>query len=372
TPPSPTAAFTQGSDPTAETDRASAPFPQPDLNRAEPELPGGQVDLTSAFYIERPPIESRCYQEILKPGALIRIKAPRQTGKTSLMARVFAHAAQVGYRTVRLNLRQAEAVVLTNLDRFLRWFCANLSHQLHLKPNLDDFWDLDLGSKVSCTTYLQGYLLASTDTPLVLGIDEVDLLFEHPKLAQDFLGLLRFWHEEANNLDVWQQFRLVVVHSTEVYIPLNLNQSPFNVGLPIKLPEFTVEQTQELAQRHGLAWKDGTEAKQLMSMVSGHPYLIRLALHRLWQEHLPLPQLLAEAPTQAGIYSDHLRRHLGILQDYPELAIALKKVVMTNTSVHLDSIPAYRLESMGLIKINGDEVLPTCQLYRLYFRDHLP
>ncbi|NET38625.1 MAG: hypothetical protein F6K19_42640, partial [Cyanothece sp. SIO1E1] len=41
TPPSPTAAFTQGSDPTAETDRASAPFPQPDLNRAEPELPGG-------------------------------------------------------------------------------------------------------------------------------------------------------------------------------------------------------------------------------------------------------------------------------------------------------------------------------------------
>src|SRR4028119_1406284 len=50
---------------------------QPPLPVAEPELPEGQVDLASAFYVKRPPIEERCYEAIAKPGALIRIKAPR-------------------------------------------------------------------------------------------------------------------------------------------------------------------------------------------------------------------------------------------------------------------------------------------------------
>jgi hypothetical protein len=48
------------------------------------EEPEGQVPLESAFYVERPPIESDCYETIIRPGALIRVKAPRQMGKSSL------------------------------------------------------------------------------------------------------------------------------------------------------------------------------------------------------------------------------------------------------------------------------------------------
>ncbi|MBP5975945.1 AAA-like domain-containing protein [Brasilonema sp. CT11] len=59
------------------------------------------------LYIERPPVESRCYEEICKPGVLLRIQAPLQFGKTELMSRIMHHAAQQGYRTVVLNLRDA-------------------------------------------------------------------------------------------------------------------------------------------------------------------------------------------------------------------------------------------------------------------------
>jgi hypothetical protein len=38
--------------------------------------PEGSVGLKSPFYIERPPNESDCYEEILKPGGLVRVKAP--------------------------------------------------------------------------------------------------------------------------------------------------------------------------------------------------------------------------------------------------------------------------------------------------------
>lgn len=39
---------------------------RPPLPVAEPELPGGQVDLASAFYVKRHPIEERCFEAIAK------------------------------------------------------------------------------------------------------------------------------------------------------------------------------------------------------------------------------------------------------------------------------------------------------------------
>lgn len=337
-------------------------------------LPQGPVSLDSPFYVERSPMEELCYSEILKPGALVRLRAPRRMGKTSLMARILNYAATGGYLTVRLNFSQAEGAVMANLDKFLRWFCANVCRQLRLEPKLDDYWDEDLGSKVSCTTYFQAYLLPEIDKPLVLALDEVDRLFEFPEVARDFLPLLRFWHEEVNNIEVWEQLRLVVVHSTEIYIPLKLHQSPFNVGLPVKLPEFTMEQVLDLADRHQLdftAEEKGDFVSRLMGMVGGHPYLVRLAFYYLKSGEVGGDRLLEEAPTQTGIYSDYLRRHLGNLMSEPQLTNALKEVVNTAESVRLESIICYKLDSMGLVKVNGDDVTPSCELYRLYFREQL-
>ncbi|MCG8363497.1 MAG: AAA-like domain-containing protein, partial [Pseudanabaenales cyanobacterium] len=220
-------------------------------------FPDGPLPLDSSFYIKHSSLEKRAYEEIRKPGALIRIKAPRQWGKTSLINRILAQAESYGYRTVRISLQQADIMIMTDLDKLLRWFCANVAQRLKIQPNLNQVWDQDLGSKVSCTTYLQNCILSQIERPLVVILDDVHRIFEHLTVAQDFLTLLRFWHEEANNLEVWGKLRLVVAHSTEAYIPLKLSQSPFNVGLPIQLPEFSLEQILDLALRYGLDWTNG-------------------------------------------------------------------------------------------------------------------
>jgi hypothetical protein len=72
----------------------------------------------------------------------------------------------------------------------------------------------------------------------------------------------------------------VVVHSTEVYVPLDINQSPFNVGTNIELPEFTSAQVQDLAGRYGLGWSTH-QVEQLMALVGGHPYLVRKAMYHI-------------------------------------------------------------------------------------------
>jgi hypothetical protein len=346
------------------------------LNSAPPSIaPNSLTPYKSdtSVYIQRPPIETDCCHEILQPGALIRIKAPAKMGKTALLNRILAHAHAYGCRKVYLNLQEAETAVFVSLDKFLRWFCANISRELGLKPILDDYWDEDLfGSLVSCKTYFQGYLLDQLDSPLVLGLDNVDRVFEYSDIAKDFLPMLRYWHEEANNLSGWQKLRLVIANSTEVYIKLEANQSPFNVGRQVKLPGFNLEQVQILATSYGLDWKDNPETEAfttaLIEMVGGHPYLVRLALDALRHQNLTPEQLLQEAPTQGGIYGDHLRHHWDNLQQQPELATAMKTVVTEKSSVTLEPIQAYKLESMGLVTLLGDEVKPSCELYHQYFR----
>ncbi|MBW4469606.1 MAG: AAA-like domain-containing protein [Stenomitos rutilans HA7619-LM2] len=370
--------LTEGHSPTAELTTQALPTSgtaledpdAPPLPVAEPELPWGQVNLVSAFYVERSPLETRCYDTIVKPGALIRIKAPRQMGKTSLMSRILYHGEQQNYVTLPLSFQLADRAIFSDLDKFLRWFCASVGLGLQLPNKLKDYWDDIFGSKVNCKAYFEQYLLREMDTPLVLGLDEVDRVFEHRQIAEDFFGLLRAWHEEAKNRAVWQKLRLVVVHSTEVYVPLDNNQSPFNVGLPIELPEFNLEQVHDLAARHGLHWGE-SQSHQLMLLVGGHPYLVRVALYHIAKQDMTLKQLLQNAPTEAGPYSDHLRRHLWNLEQYPDIAAALARTVATTEPVRLEASQAFKLHSMGLVHLNGNNVTLRYELYRQYFRDRL-
>jgi AAA-like domain/TIR domain/CHAT domain len=342
----------------------------PPVPIAEPELPEGQVDLASGFYVERSPIEARCYEAIAKPGSLIRIKAPRQMGKTSLMARILHHAGQQDCLTVPLSFQIADAAVFGDLDKFLRWFCASVGRRLKLPNRLNEQWDEIFGSKDNCTAYFEEYLLTEIGRPLALGLDEVDMVFNHPEIASDFFGLLRAWHESAKSSDLWKKLRLVVVHSTEVYIPMNINQSPFNVGLPIELPEFDGGQVLDLARRHGLDWRS-QQAADLMAMVGGHPYLVRMALYEVARGDRTLADLLQTAPTEAGLYCDHLRRHLWNLEQRPDMVAAVRRLVATAQPVRLESVQAFQLNSMGLVHLQGNEVVFRCDLYRQYFGDRL-
>lgn len=343
----------------------------PPLPVAEPELPEGQVGLASAFYVERSPLESRCYQALEKRAALILIKAPRQMGKTSLLARISHHAEQQGCRMVHLSFQEPDEDVFQDLNQFLRRFCALLGRELGISPNrLNECWDDEfLGPKENCNEYLGG-LLAALNTPLALALDKVDRVFPYNKVAVEFFSLLRFWHEKAKDNNTWAKLRLILVHSTEAYVQMPPERSPFNVGLPVELPEFNPEQVLDLAQRHGLAW-GSAEIEQIMSMVGGHPYLVRLALYHIAQRDLTLNQLLQQAPTDAGIYGDHLRQHLGNLQQHSELMVAVKQIVTTTCPVRLEAMQAIKLKAMGVVKLRGYDVTPSCDLYRLYFRERL-
>ncbi len=332
------------------------------------EHPSGLVPLNSPFYIKRFPIEERCYEQINQPGSLIRIKAPRQMGKTSLLTRIIDKSESQGDSTVTLDFQLAARQIFVNSDKFLRWFCASIGLALNIPNKINEYWDLAeiVGSSMACKAYFEEYLLPTINKPLTLGLDEVDKVFEYPEIYRDFFGLLRALHEEGKRREIWKKLQLIIVHSTEVYVPLDINQSPFNVGFSVELPEFDRKQILDLAQRHQLNLND-TEVEKIMNLVGGHPFLIRLTLYHIASENVTLTQILENATGAKSIYADHLRRQSLILTQQPDLAKAMKDII-SNNSDNLSTVTKFKLQSIGLVKLQGDNVILSCDLYRQYLQ----
>ena len=331
------------------------------------------IELNEEPFIERPNIESYCYQEISKPGALLRIHAPLQFGKTELMSRVINYAVKQEYRTVILNLRDAVTEDFQSLDNFLQWFILSISETLQIEESVEEHWHKSLGNcKIKCRTYFEKYILPG-DNPIIIALDELDKLFPHEEIAGEFLGVLRTWHEYAKNKHIWQQLRLLILHR-QVYHQTNINQSPFNTGTEIELIDFTSEQVESLANKYKLNWGN-TQVEQLMAMVGGHPYLIKKAIEEISRQGMTLENLLKSVSTASGCYRTHLERHLRYLQSNTTLLDIFKEIVLSdnpiqiNTNIALDD--AVKLYDCGLVELSNNNVSPRYQLYRLYFQERL-
>lgn len=327
------------------------------------------------FYVERPAIETICDQTIESWGGLLRIKAPQHMGKTSLLTRILWYAAKQDYQTVCLSFQLADRAVFSDLNTFLKWFCAVVSRELGIEDRIDQAWKDIYSGSYNATFYFQDYLLNALESPLVLALDNTDLVFEHEEIATDFCKLLRNWHDLPRRSDrtspIWQKLRLVIVHATEIYGALDINASPLaGVGVLVDLPEFTFEQVQELVQRYDLAWNTA-EIQRLTELVGGHPYLLQLGLEQIQRQNVSLDDFLQIAATEAGIYGNHLRQQLSLLEKSPDLIQVFREVVAADSPVQVKSAQAFKLQSMGLVHLEGNEAKSRCLLYRQYFSNAL-
>ncbi|ROH94045.1 helix-turn-helix domain-containing protein [Microcystis aeruginosa FACHB-524] len=321
-------------------------------------------------YIERPPVEQLCLETVSQAGSLLRIKSAKGMGKTLLVDRILSQVDKRQYKTVSLSFLQASKGILDDLDRLLSWFALIISKKLGLAALFQEKWQEGLGL-YSCTAYFEDHLLKKLDKPLILVLEEIDSLFTYTSVADDFLSLFRLWHEEAKNNNTWQKLHLIITYSTENYVPVDLNKSPLNVvGTEILLPDFTLEQVLTLANKYQAnLGKD--ELQKIINLVGGHPYLIQKAIYTISQKQLSLADFLETAATEAGIYGDHLRGHLLNLQEHPNLAAGMKKVVESSSPVDLGATINWQLHSLGLVTFVQNAVQPRYPLYSDYFRYRL-
>lgn len=351
--------------PKSSTSHAEIPRPLP---VASLELPEGTMDPQSRFYIEREE-DMIALEAIKRRGITMPIKGPRQMGKSSLLKRVVETAKEEGKKTVMLDFQLFDQRALASPDQFFRQFCAWLTLELSLPNKVQEYWDEFLGNPQRATRYIGLYLLKEVGDQLVLAMDEVERIFD-TNFRSDFFSMLRYWHVSRIGVDsVWRKLDLVLVTSTEPYQLIdNLNQSPFNVGEVVELRDFNIEAVRELNNRHGSPLRQA-DVERLMKLVNGHPYLIRRALYLTAKGRLSASDLFTLAAEERGPFDDHLRYHLFRMHDKDELVRGMLEVIRHNTCP--DERTFFRLRGAGLVRESGRLVMPRCQLYADYFREHL-
>ena len=246
------------------------------------------IALDSTLYLERSPIKSICYEEILKPGSLIRIEGAKWMGKTSLVNRILEQGNLQAQKTVYLDFDTVEWEIIQDLNKLLLWLSTITSHQLDLKNRIQNYWSKSTSScNDNCTAYFENYILTRVKSGIVLALDNIDRLFYSPEIAEALLGMLCDWHKKAKDNNCFSNLKIVTTQSTLVNISFGTNRFFFNTVTPILLEEFDFNIVKILANFYQLDWNDW-ERLQLFNRVGGNPYLIRLAMYQAKLKNLAL------------------------------------------------------------------------------------
>lgn len=333
------------------------------------------------FYSARPALEAKCFEEIQKPGSLIRIKAPRSMGKTWLMRQVVNYASnQLRYQTVVINSKKLIDENTSNqIGDFLYQLCLIVTDKLNLDNQIDKFWDEPKSALDKTTNYFQKYILTSIDSPLVLAFNYIDSVFEQPIIRTELCQLFRDWHDLAKQGDpkskIWEQLRLIIVLSTEVYTELDINYSPLDgVGLAVDLPYLKPKEVKNWFQNY----KDKinfneSQLEELIDLLGGHIFLIKHTIEHLTLYEDSVEEFIDNAPTSGGAFKNHLNKLLAILESKPLLKQAFRQVIETpeNSGCKISLDIANKLYCLGLVKWQGNLVTVRCGLYRQFFANNL-
>lgn len=332
------------------------------------EAPGGALPPESRFYIRRS-ADAALEQALERGDSVVLIKGARQSGKTSLLARGLARTRASGRRIASCHLRGFNSLHLESTSSFLLALAQSLCEQLELSPPPDELWEERRGPSPNFRRYLHRVVLASP-VPLTLALDGADRLADLPFGSETF-SLFRSWHDERalDSEGPWSRLTLVLAYSTEAHLLVSdLNQSPFNVGTHVDLGDFNAEQVEDLNERHGSPLRDPAEIAMFMDLVGGHPYLVRLGLHRLVAEGIALPALVESAPDDDGPFGGHLRRLGGLIAAGESFREALVHILDGKGCP--DASTFHRLRSAGVVTGSSRHAARIrCGLYQDYLSE---
>jgi predicted XRE-type DNA-binding protein len=321
--------------------------------------------------------EDAWYKELLKHHSLIKIHAPQKFGKNLLVYRMLNREEKASHFTIYLNLGLIDNNSIKESSIFFLRFVTEVALQIEKKKNLEVPISLEpynrhlinLPPMRACREYLE-YLIKNKigNQPFTLAIDKIDRLVDFPSTGADFLGFLRDAHENSKEPDTrLKNFRLIIAYTTpeiEKYIPMDPNESPFNVGHQIDLPEFTLLEVTELAKIRGLTLSE-EEIKKLMRSIGGIPKLIQLAL----EYYQKIDDFCKQNLATIQQIQDYLRLHEQWLEA-KHLDVLMHKICTDRSMPKTELSPkAWRLlYSRGLIIENKSQVEARCELYRDYFK----
>jgi len=241
---------------------------------------GGSLRADTPSYIERQADED--LYACLKQGEFCYVLTPRQMGKSSLRVRITTRLRAESFRVVSLDL-----TALGQNSHPEQWYYGllySLSEQLDLEEALSAFWQEHalLGPVQRFMAAVRHVALNAAPTPLILCIDEIDMVLSLPFPTDEFFAAIRECYNCRADDPAYERLTFCLFG---VAAPTDLirdtRMTPFNIGRRIELEDFSDTEAAPLAKGMG---RDEQTNRSLLARIlhwtGGHPYLTqRFCLH---------------------------------------------------------------------------------------------
>ncbi|MEO1404390.1 MAG: AAA-like domain-containing protein [Cyanobacteria bacterium J06635_1] len=238
---------------------------------------GGSLASHAPSYIWRQ-ADTDLYDALMQ-GELCYVLNARQMGKSSLLVQTKHRLQQAGYRCSVIDITNIGSETITPLQ----WY-TGLIHDLFrgfkLRRQISlSKWKSGEGefSLLQQLSHFMGDVLLQQfpDEKLVIFIDEIDSILSLPFAVDDLFALIRYcYNQRALNPDYERlNFALFGV-ATPSDLIRDRNRTPFNIGRPIDLTGFTLDEARPLEQ--GLTLDKGNSKailKSVLAWTGGQPFL---------------------------------------------------------------------------------------------------
>ncbi len=338
---------------------------------------GGVVQSDEAIYLHRDADDTLfglCSQAIFA-----YVLAPRQMGKTSLMVRTARRLRERGVAYVIITLYETSVTA----DQWYLRLIADMVDQLDLRTDPQRWWQehADRGRSQRFRLFLETVLLAEVTTPVVIFIDEIDLTLSFD-FTDDFFSAIRSLYEERPRKPALERISFVLVGvaspSDLIHDPLH---TPFNIGFPVEMTDFTLDQAGELAQGF-IDYAPFDEARRVLAHIldwtHGHPYLTQRLCRALLDEMIDWDEAGVATLVQRILLGDkgandpnlqEVRRMLTRRAADPYDALSTYRDILRGKRISDDAQSSVKalLKLSGLVRASESRLVVRNRIYREVF-----
>ncbi len=237
---------------------------------------GGSVPPASQTYVQRQADEDLL--QGLLAGEFCYVFNARQMGKSSLRVQVMAQLREAGVMPGALDLTAIGTQQVT-VDQWYAAIAAILSKQFQLKTNLRQWWRdrLELPPSARLGEFIEEVLLAETQQPLVILIDEIDSILALKFATDDFFALIRScYNRRADNLEYRRLSFAIFGVATPGDLIADKNRTPFNIGRGISLQGFQRQEATPLLEGLAAMFAQPIVAlEHILYWTGGQPFLMQ-------------------------------------------------------------------------------------------------